>query len=108
MVPGEAGGFVNSAVTVQFTKPSGEPLPALPDTIPVEWKNPLSHEWENGLWRVFLPVAGNLAALCIALLLPYVGIIRSPVMSLLFCFSGNNPWISAVLTFHSVYRFQDG
>ena len=26
-------------------------------------KNSLSHEWENGLWRVFLPAVGNPVAL---------------------------------------------
>ena len=40
---GSAGGFVNSTVT----KPLAELFRALPGTIPVEWKNPLSHEWEN-------------------------------------------------------------
>ena len=33
----EAGGLVNSAVTVLFTKPKAEPLPPSISTIPVEW-----------------------------------------------------------------------
>ena len=54
---------MNSTVTVRFTKPLAELLLALPVTISVERKNPLSYERENGLWRAFLLAAGNPVAL---------------------------------------------
>ena len=47
----------------QCCKQPGELFPALTGTIPMEWKNPLICEGENGLWRALLLVADNPATL---------------------------------------------
>ena len=46
-------------VTVRFTKPPAEPIPAVPGIIPVKQKKkPLSHEWEKVLGGSHTPSPG--------------------------------------------------
>ena len=45
-------------VTVRFTKPPAEPIPAVPGSIPVEQEKTLSHEWENVVGGSLTPSPG--------------------------------------------------